>query len=140
MKQVIKAFAIILVALLYVELSAGDFEKKAPYTEIKWSENGTVPIVKVGAKDYELLEINNVSVKEIIGFCKKHFGDKAYKRFNEDLPEVFHNMKVPLGDKVELLLKEPSTGRIIIKKEVPMTEKNRDLIMQNQTKAVHKKK
>ncbi len=130
MKQVIKAFAIVLVALLYAELSAGDFEKRAPFSDIKWTANGTVPIVKVGEKSYELQEINGISVKKILQFCKRNYGVKAYRRFNEDLPEVFHNMGLKLEDKVELMLKEQDSGRVVIKRGVSMTEENRRLILQ----------
>lgn len=104
-------------------------KKGAPYSAIEWNLKETsYPKVEIDHQWYFLYSINDMDVKEIIEFCKKTYDKKAYKRFNEDLIEVFITMHKPLSNQVDLKLGVFGEDKTIILKDVEMTLENRQKI------------
>lgn len=121
---------LILMLSLFISFSyAQTLKKGAPYSSIEWNlEESSYPKVEISDEWYLLYSINDMDVKEIIAFCENTYDKKAYKRFNEDLIEVFTMMGKPLSNQVDLkvgLLGEDETK---ILKDVEMTLENRQKI------------
>ena len=97
----ISAMKVLLTLLLSLFLTfsySQTLKKGAPYSAIEWNlKENAYPKVEIDNQWYFLYSINDIDVKEIIAFCKKNYDKKAYKRFNEDLIEVFIMMEKPLS-------------------------------------------
>ena len=107
--------------------SAGDkdgYAKVAPYTGVRWENDR--PIVRVRDKWSPLVSIDGLPIDRIMEFAQKEFGDKARKRFAEDLVELLSKMGHEPKWEVTLGL-EKSDGQVEQLK-IRMTEENRDLI------------
>lgn len=120
-----------LVLSIFITFSYSQTLKKgAPYSAIEWNlKENSYPKVEVAQQWYLLYSINNIDVKEIIAFCKKNYDKKAYKRFNEDLIEVFITMEKPLSNHVDLKVSVLSRDEAKILKDVEMTLENRQKIV-----------
>lgn len=104
-----------------------EFPKRAPFTAVRW--RGAVPEVEVAGRFRELVAIDGVGATEIVRFCEATYGDRARKRFSEDLFEVMTRLGRPPGDSVELTLARPDgTGPPVIV-SAPMTAENRALVL-----------
>ena len=112
--------------LLNAELFAQDFEKGSPFSGLRWEEEAAV--VKIEAEWYELVAINTVTAEDIIDFCKSHYGEKARKRFGEDLIMVMAEMKRPLDKTTSIRVWDRQTNKVGTFPAVPVTRANRELI------------
>ncbi len=133
MKRVFLLSTVLILAICLNMVAGTEYDKASPFSAISWNKSGDVPVVKVNGKSYELLGINGESVSVILSFCKKNYGSKAYKRFNEDLPEVFHKMGKPLGKNTELFVRDIGSDKKFHMHGVPVTRENRDAVTGNRT-------
>lgn len=102
------------------------FPKKAPFSAVRWK--GKVPEVQVDGNWYTLLAIDGVESSDIIAFSQKHHGDKWQKRFSEDLFELMVRMGKEPGKTVSLTVRKPDASTTETLKDIPMTEQNRRLV------------
>jgi CubicO group peptidase (beta-lactamase class C family) len=100
------------------------YAKVAPFTGVRWENNR--PIVRVDDRWSPLVSIDGIPMKRIVSFAHQQFGDKARKRFAEDLVELLATMGHEPQWEVTLGL-ETSDGQVK-QLEVMMTEENRDLV------------
>lgn len=87
-------------------------EKASPFTAVKWENN--LPIVQFDNEWYTLEKLDTHTTKEILDFCKQHFGVKWQKRFSEDLIEVLNEMGIQPNVKVKLLLNDGKQQKNVI--------------------------
>lgn len=104
-------------------------ERSSPFEAVRWSDAGT-PEVQVEGTWYLPLSIDGVAVSEILDFCNKRYGDRAPKRVEEDLVEVFRAMGHPLPATVRLVLRTIPDGKELSIPNAAMTEANRSRIWQ----------
>ena len=98
-------------------------------------------VVAYNGSEYELAAIDDLSVTDILDFCRRQYGQPplgegwAQKRFAEDLVIVLSDMKHPVSsdNTVSLTLVDPQTGQQKIIAHAPMTGKNRAAIFQDRT-------
>ena len=101
----------------------GGYATVAPYTGVRWENDR--PIVRVRDKWSPLVSINGLPIDRIMEFAQKEFGNKARKRFGEDLVELLS--KMGHEPKWEVTLGFARDGQIE-RLQVRMTEENRDLV------------
>ena len=112
------------------ELSAQQFRKLAPFSELRWND-ANMPEARVEGKWYGAVKINEIEVEDVIQFALQKYGSlrTVKKRFSEDLVEVFWFMRNPFPDEVpltvELTLKDLKTGELVVFEDIPMTNENR---------------
>lgn len=100
------------------------YAKVAPYTGVRWENDR--PIVQVRNEWSPLVSINGLPIDRIMEFAQKEFGNKARKRFGEDLVELLSKMghepkwEVKLG----LATKDGQVEHL----QIRMTKENRDLV------------
>lgn len=97
--------------------------KLAPFTGVRWEDE--LPLVRVQGSWSRLDSINGIPIDRIIEFSEKQYGEKAHKRFTEDLVEVLSAMGQEPKPEVTLGL-ESASGQVE-QLQVQMTEQNRDL-------------
>lgn len=66
------------------------FAKVAPYTGVRWEDG--LPIVQVQGRWARLVSIDGIPMDRILEFARSEFGDRARKRFAEDLVELLSRM------------------------------------------------
>ncbi|QDV25528.1 serine hydrolase domain-containing protein [Aureliella helgolandensis] len=98
----------------------------APFSGIRWENDQ--PIVDVGGRWASLHSIDGIPIERIMEFARQEFGEKAHKRFAEDLVELLAKMGHDLDWEVTLEL-ETEPG-LVEKLLVKMTEGNRNLVRQ----------
>lgn len=126
----LKVLLVLVLGLMMTHSNAQTLKKAAPYSAIEWNlEETSYPKVEIADEWYMLYSINDVDVKEIIAFCEETYDKKAYKRFNEDLMEVFTTMGKPLSNKVDLKVSKLSGEETKILKDVKMTLEKRQKIV-----------
>jgi hypothetical protein len=104
-------------------------ERSSPFEAVRWSDAGT-PEVQVEGTWYVPMSINGVAVSEILDFCNKRYGDRARKRFEEDLVAALRAMEHPLPATVRLGLRTIGDGKELSIPNAAMTEANRSRIWQ----------
>ncbi|MFB3065820.1 MAG: hypothetical protein ACE10D_04820, partial [Planctomycetota bacterium] len=102
---------------------AGDYEKRAPFTAVRWE--GSAPVIQVQGKWHRLRSLDGIEAEAIVVFCKKTYGDRWQKRFVEDLVEVLSRMGHKPGETVKLVLADVDGGKEVTLPKAPMTEENR---------------
>ena len=95
----------------------------SPFTEVRFQ--GDVVIGTYDGHDYEWLELDHLSVKEIVASAKREFGRQWQKRVAEDLVEVLWGMDHRPGDTVRLRLRDPATKKENVVSAATMTEQKR---------------
>jgi D-alanyl-D-alanine-carboxypeptidase/D-alanyl-D-alanine-endopeptidase len=100
------------------------YAKVAPYTGVRWENDR--PIVRVRARWSPLVSIDGIPIDRIMEFAQREFGEKARKRFAEDLPELLSTMGHEPEWEVTLGLKTKD-GQIE-QLQIRMTEENRNLV------------
>lgn len=98
------------------------YVKVAPFTGVRWE--GGRPIVEVQGRWAVLATIDGFPIEQILEFAQQEFGDKAQKRFAEDLVELLSKMGHEPAWEVTLGL-EGDDGQVE-DVQVTMTEENRD--------------
>jgi CubicO group peptidase (beta-lactamase class C family) len=96
----------------------------APYSGVRWENDR--PVVRVGGRWSRLVSIDGLPVERIMEFSQREFGDKARKRFAEDLVELLSKMGHDPEWEVTLGL-DKNDGQVEQLK-VRMTEENRALV------------
>lgn len=100
------------------------YAKVAPFTGIRWENDR--PIVEVHNRWAPLVSIDGIAIEQIMDFAQQQFGDKARKRFAEDLVELLAMMGHEPGWEVTLGL-ESDDGQVE-EVQVAMTEENRSRV------------
>ncbi len=100
------------------------YAKVAPYTGVRWQNER--PIVQVNGRWFLLASIDDIPIDRIVEFAQRRFGEKARKRFAEDLVELLAIMGHQPQWEVTLGV-ETSDGQITHLKVV-MTEENRSRV------------
>jgi hypothetical protein len=95
----------------------------SPFEAVRW--NGEVPQVQVAGKWYELLEINNIPVKQITDFSRSMGSTTWQKHFEEDLVELLTKMGHTPGMSATLLVKDLDSQKEVTLTDIPMTGANR---------------
>ena len=97
------------------------YAKVAPFTGVRWENER--PVVQVQGRWSRLVSIDDIPIDRIMEYAQRQFGDKARKRFAEDLVELLSTMGHEPQWKVTLGL-ETSDGKVE-QIETEMTEENR---------------
>ncbi len=106
--------------------AAQDYPKLAPFQAIEWLGGAEQPpTVTLDGETYELLEIDTLSVENIVAFSRGAYGDDWDKRIAEDLVQVLSEMDAPPRDTVTLLVRVPGEDEVRELSDVAMTEANR---------------
>ena len=100
------------------------WSRVSPFTAVARS-GPQVHVVVPQLGEYELLAIDDLAVGDILEHCTSRFADRCDKRFAEDLVEVLRAMGHDPGPKVDLRLRDPSTGAELIVRGQEMTRENR---------------
>lgn len=85
--------------------------------------------------EYEWLELDGFTVKEIVSSSKNQFGDSWQKRFAEDLVEVLWGMGHRPSDTVRLRLKDRATKEEQVIAAAAMTKENHRSLYHKHTDA-----
>jgi predicted esterase len=102
------------------------YEKLSPFEAVRWK--GPAYEVQVGKGWYELRGINDLTIDEIVKFCKESEPRRWEKRLDEDLVEMLSRMGKPPGKTVALKVRTLDTGEAKVLADVLMTEENRKAI------------
>jgi len=100
------------------------YAKVAPFTGVRWENDR--PIVRVQDGWSPLVSIDGIPIERILGFAQREFGDKAHKRFAEDLVELLTKMGHEPDWEVDLGLAD-ERGQVESLR-IRMTERNRELV------------
>ena len=101
--------------------SAFGYAKVAPYSGVRWDDDR--PVVRIEGRWFPLVSIDNVPVEAIVEFSRREFGDKAQKRFGEDLVELLS--KMGHEPKWEVTLAVETRRGTVERIPAKMTEENR---------------
>jgi hypothetical protein len=80
------------------------FAKVAPFTGVRWEVGHEQPLVQIRGQWFRLTTIDGIPVEQLMQTARENFGDKAHKRFAEDLPELLAAAGHQPGWKVTLML------------------------------------
>ena len=100
--------------------------KRSPFAAVRWQ--GYQPEVKLDEEWFELVSLNGLPAADIVAFSQSTERNKWRKRFEEDLVELLTNMGHPPEENVTLVVKSLTSRETSVRKDVPMTEENRDTI------------
>lgn len=103
---------------------SGHFARVAPYSGVRWKEGR--PVVRVDKTWAPLVSMDGISVDRIMEFAQSEFGDRARKRFAEDVVELL--TKLGHEPNWELTLGLRTSDGTVEYLKVRMTEENRNLI------------
>src|SRR5690606_33621851 len=108
------------------DLPGDVFPKRSPFAAVRWQN--VQPEVRVGEDWFQLVSIDGVPAGEIVTYCRKNYGERWQKRFEEDLVEVLSRMGHQPKNTVELVVCPVGSSKTRTLKSVPMTEANRRAI------------
>jgi serine/threonine protein kinase len=94
----------------------------APFAAIHWEDSvdGSSPQVEIKGEWYELLEINEVAVREIMKLAEKTAPSRAQEQFEDSLPELLDQLGHKPGATVNLKVrKNAAEGKDEILHDVP---------------------
>jgi len=125
------AFAAIFSCVAEMKSSRGTvtnhgYAKVAPFTGVRWENDR--PIVRVQDSWMPVVSIDGIAINRIMKFANEQYGQKARKRFAEDLVEVLATMGHEPDWTVTLELKTQDGN--VERQRIIMTEDNRDLVRQ----------
>ncbi len=128
MRTVLARLAPTLVLALAAAPAAAQHAKLSPFVEVR-VEDDQARVRLAGEPEeawYELLSIDGLAADEILAHCERTYGDRAEKRFAEDLVEVLAGMgrAYAEGAAVDLVL-AGADGERVERAGVPMTAENR---------------
>lgn len=103
-----------------------EIPKLSPYDAIRW-EDGQ-PVVRVGGEWLTLEAIDGVTSDAIARYCRETYDTRWQKRFEEDLVEVLRGMGHPVGETVDLTVRDPGAAESRLLEGVAMTRANRQAI------------
>ncbi len=105
--------------------SEARFAKVAPFTGVRWESDQDQPLVQIRREWIRLTAIDCIPVEKLMQTARDAFGDKARKRFAEDLPELLAAAGHNPGWTVTLTL-DRGDGKGPVPFEEAMTEAKRD--------------
>lgn len=108
--------------------------KISPFTNITFE--GKQVFVTYEGRNYEWLELDHLSVKDIVASSKEQFGSRWQKRVAEDLVEVLWGMDHRPSDTVRLRLVDPATKAEQVVSTAAMTKEKRWSIYQKRLDAM----
>ena len=111
-------------SLLSKPVDAQDDFRRAAFQAVRW-----IPEVKIDGQWYQLRSIDDVPVQEIIEFIVQQEDEEWARRFAEDLVEMLTKMGKPPGETIEVVVRDPETGKEKTLEKVPLTRANRDAIL-----------
>lgn len=100
--------------------------KISPFEAVRWGER--LPEVQHGGAWYLLISVAGANAEDIVAHCEASYGNRARKRFEEDLPRVLDDMGVEFTRRVDLRLRSLANGQVIEAPGVEMTAANRRAI------------
>ena len=135
MKQSITSFLCLNIICLWAvfllpSVTFGDddhYPKLSPFEAIRFNDDG--PEIMLGGNWFDLLAIEGVPIKDLHDFARKQYGDRAQKRFGEDLVQLMEESGHPLsGNTVTILVRSVQGGPEMEFNDVIMTAANRQQI------------
>ena len=102
------------------------YPMKSPFAAVRWQESQ--PEVRLGEEWFQLVSLDEIPTAEIVAFSRRTYGNKWRKRFEEDLVELLTRMGHPPRDSVTLVVQSRTSSETSVRKDVPMTEANRQAI------------
>lgn len=102
------------------------YAKVAPFTGVRWENDR--PIIRVQDGWSPLVSIDGIPIERILDFAQREFGDKAHKRFAEDLVELLAKMGHEPDWEVDLRI-AVEVGQVESVR-IRMTKRNRELVRQ----------
>ena len=132
LQQLLLSVAVLCVLVLPIyrylnNLGHATWMRASPFTDVQVDEDAAW--VEFRGARYELVSINNASVKSILSSARHRYGYRGEKRFIEDLPEVLAGMGFEQKPTVSLVLRD-SDGEELTVADAPMTANNRYLVME----------
>jgi len=111
-------------------LWADEWARISPFSALRWADDRPMsrPMVQVDGRWYELLAINGMKASEIIAFCQRRYGDRAEKRFVEDIYDVLLAAGIADPKVVDLRVRD-EMGQEQVLHGIPMTREKRQAIM-----------
>jgi hypothetical protein len=103
-----------------------EFPKLSPFEAVRWKDG--MPEVMVAKRWYSPRTIGGLDVASIVRYCNETFGNRAVKRFEEDLVQVLTQMGSKPGEKIDLDLTDLESKKLVTLRDVPMTKENRRAI------------
>ncbi len=117
------------VCLLLAGSAFADDRPRAPFDAMRWV--GDTVEVRVDASGWVRLEaIGTLTTDTILNYCREQYGDRARKRFREDLVEVLTGLGAPPGETVSLRVRDIATNALRTLDEVAMTAERRQNLWQ----------
>ncbi|TWU10131.1 serine/threonine-protein kinase [Allorhodopirellula heiligendammensis] len=97
--------------------------KRSPFTRMEFAEEQV--IVHFNAEAYQWLEIDAISIDELVPHAQRLYGEKWKKRLSEDLVEILWTKGHAPGKSVDLRLRSMQTGEELLIQNAEMSEENR---------------
>ena len=100
------------------------YPRVSPFEGLHW--DGRTPVVLVRGTWYRPVQIGATPIEKVLDYCEREFGERAKKRFREDLIQVLDGVGArPTSDRIDLVLAEVDTGKRVVLRNVRMTRANR---------------
>ena len=104
-----------------------DHPKLSPFEAVRWSNER--PEVQLDGRWYAVTAMDGLAIDAVLAHCRATYGDKAVKRFEEDLVEVLDGLGISPKTTCDLTLMDLTTRETIERAGVPMTAENRSAIL-----------
>ena len=108
-----------------------EYEKLGAFEVVRWNENAAGPEVELGGIKYELKEVQDLPVAQVLDFCRKNYPKDWRKAFEEDLIEVLSKMAKPPEGTLKIKVRPAEGGEDRVFEAVWLTEANLESIIKN---------
>jgi hypothetical protein len=116
-------FSILVIATAAGAVAAGDWERTAPWSGVRFEDEGLQ--VLVGGEWYRLAAIEGVSAAELVAHAKREYEGRWKKRIVEDIVEVLEGLGHEMDGAMRLDLVDPGTGEELERRERLTREKRK---------------
>jgi hypothetical protein len=113
-----------------------DAPRISPFTAVRWNKD--LPKVQIDGTWYALLSLNGLSAAQLVDLCKSVEEKQWQKRFEEDLVAVLTRTGHTPADTATVTVRELDTGKSRTMEKVPMTQDNRQAIIEARSAAEDK--
>ena len=108
-----------------------EYEKLAPFEAVRWTEGDGVE-VDLGGIKYKVLELQDLPIKDVLDYCRKHYDKEWRKAFEENLVEVLSKMgKPPENYTLKVKFKRVEDGEERTFERVMLSEGNLEMTVKN---------